>query len=217
MIRTIVCMLALLIAAPPALAQRAGKSEFYLSPVFSNSQAYTFEGGSSAYLDTGVGLALSYAYNFDAHLALGAEISWSSIDYRATVQPALGSITQPVSYRSSIDSRTIRFNGTYNLLASNLTPFMTAGAGWTYIDTGIPSGLPQQYCWYYPWWGQYCGVYTPTSHTTKFSYNAGLGLRLDFGRSFTVRGQVGQQWVDFGGSYGISPLTVWRIDFGTRF
>ncbi len=216
MIRSIVVALAVLLAAP-AFAQRAGKSEFYLSPVFSGSHAYTFEGGSSAYLDTGTGFALGYAYNFDAHFSLGGEISWSSIGYRATIQPGIGNISQPVSYSSWIDSRTIRLTGTYNLLPGNLTPFVTAGAGWTYVDTGIPNGLPQQYCWYYPWWGPYCGVYTPTTTTTKFSYNAGLGLRLDFGRSFTVRGMAGQQWVDFGGNYGVSPLMVWRIDFGTRF
>ena len=99
------------------------------------------------------------------------------------------------------ESSTLRFHGTYNILSGNFTPFVTAGLGWTYIDTNIPSGLPESFCWYYPWWGQYCGTYVPTHDTTKFSYNAGAGLRLDVGTA-VFRFLVNSQWVDFGGSYG---------------
>jgi prepilin-type N-terminal cleavage/methylation domain-containing protein len=49
------------------------------------------------------------------------------------------------------------------------------GLGWTWVDTNIPSGLPETFCWYYPWWGSYCATGTPTHDTTKFSYNLGGG------------------------------------------
>jgi len=56
----------------------------------------------------------------------------------------------------------------------------------------------------------------PTHDTTKFSYNAGAGLRYDVGRGF-FRALVNAQWVDFGGNYGSSNVTQFRIDFGTKF
>ena len=56
----------------------------------------------------------------------------------------------------------------------------------------------------------------PTYSTTKFSYNANAGLRLDVGAG-VFRALVNQQWIDLGGSYGSSSVTQWRIDFGTKF
>ena len=103
----------------------------------------------------------------------------------------------------------------YNVLHPE-TAFVTAGLGWTYIDTNIPSGLPESSCWYYPWWGQYCGTYVPTHDTTKVSYNAGAGLRLD-ACTAVFRFLVNSQWVDFGGSYGSASTLQYRLDLGTKF
>jgi hypothetical protein len=56
----------------------------------------------------------------------------------------------------------------------------------------------------------------PTHSTTKFSYNAGLGLRLDAGKG-VFKFLVNSQWADFGGSYGSASLIQYRLDFGTKF
>jgi hypothetical protein len=56
----------------------------------------------------------------------------------------------------------------------------------------------------------------PTASTTRFSYNGGLGLRLDAGRG-VFRFLVNSQWADFGNSYGSSNVIQYRIDFGTKF
>jgi len=133
------------------------------------------------------------------------------------VQPGVGNnlgITGNINGR--LESRTIRFNGAYNFSSAAFTPLVTGGLGWTWVDTNIPSGLPETFCWYYPWWGQYCATGVPTHNTTKFSYNAGLGLRYDYGRG-VFRALVNQQWIDFGGSYGTNYTTQFRIDFGTKF
>jgi len=217
MLRNNVLFLVLVLAAAPALAQsRAGKSDFYFSPIFTNSQNYTFEGGTSVQTDTGTGFGLGWDYNFDAHWAAGFEFNWGEIDYRATVQPGPGNTNAPTRINGTILTSALKFTGTYNLAAGPLTPFLNFNAGWTYVDTGIPNGLPQNVCWYYPWYGTYCSTVVPTKTTTKFSYGAGLGVRADIGRSFTVRGMVSQQYVDFS-NYGSVPWTVWRIDLGTRF
>jgi Outer membrane protein beta-barrel domain len=207
-------ILALALVALPAQAQttRGGKSEFYIAPVFTDGKNYTFEGGSNARTDTGWGLTFGYAFNFDQKKSLGIEFVWADQDYRANV---VGDNGQTVNINGSLETWTVRFLGTYNFMEGNFTPFVTGGLGWTYLDTNIPTGLPQNVCWYYPWYA-YCTAYVPTATTNKFSYNAGAGLRFELGKGF-IRAMVNQQWMDFGGSYGSDYVTQWRIDFGTKF
>jgi opacity protein-like surface antigen len=145
------------------------------------------------------------------------ELEWTSNDYRATIQPGIGNANVAANLNSSVDTGTVRFLGTYHFSTGPFTPFVTGGAGWSYVDTNIPSGLPQNVCWFYPWVGQVCTGVTPTYSTTRFSYNAGAGLRYNWGPNYFVRGLVNEQWVDFGGSYGTAALTQYRLDFGLRF
>lgn len=211
--------IAALLAAASVQAQstRGNKSEFYLAPVFTDSKNYTFEGGSTARTDTGYGLTLGYAFNFDQHTSLGIEVSWADADYKATVQPGpSNSLNNATDIRGTLETWTVRFLGNYYFMEGNFTPFITGGLGWSYIDTNIPTGLPQNVCWYYPWYGSYCGSYVPTATSTKFSYNAGAGLRMEMGKGF-LRALVNQQWADFGGSYGSTSWTQYRIDFGFKF
>lgn len=211
-------LLAALAAAALAHAQttRGGKGEFYVSPVFTNSKSYNFDGGSTARSDTGYGLTLGYAYNFDQHKALGVEVAWGSADYRATVQPGVGNVNSATDIRGTLDTWTVRFLGNWYLTKGDIAPYITGGLGWTYIDTNIPTGLPQNVCWYYPWYGSYCAAYVPTATSTKFSYNVGAGIRAELGKGF-IRAGVNEQWMDFGGSYGSSAFTQYRIDFGVKF
>jgi hypothetical protein len=216
-IRFVLAAAALLAAASVnAQSTRGGRSEFYVAPVFTDGKSYSFEGGSTARTDTGTGLTLGYAFNFDQHKSLGVEVGWGSQDYRATVQPGVGNNNSTVNVNASLDTWTVRFLGTYNLLEGNFTPFVTGGLGWTYVDTNIPTGLPQNVCWYYPWYGTSCASYVPTATSTKFSYNAGLGLRLDAGKG-VFRFLVNEQWMDLGGGYGSGSVTQYRIDFGFKF
>jgi opacity protein-like surface antigen len=216
---TRLALIGALLAAGSALAQssqRAGKNEIYLAPVFTDGKSYSFEGGSNARTDTGYGLLFGWARNVNPHVTAGVEIEWNNQDYRATVQPGPDNNKLAGTINGTLESRTIRFLGSYNFSSAAFSPLVTGGLGWTWVDTNIPSGLPESFCWYYPWWGSYCGTATPTHNTTKFSYNLGAGLRYDYGRGL-FRAVVNQQWVDFGGSYGSSAVTQFRIDFGTKF
>ena len=216
--RYLILLITALLAAAPAHAQstRGGKGEFYLSPVFTDGKSYSFEGGSTAKTDTGFGITLGYAFNFDQKRALGIEFAWSDQDYVANVQGGTGNLGNNGTIRAALETWTVRFLGTYHFMEGNFTPFVTGGLGWTYIDSNIPTGLPENLCWYYPWYGSYCATYVPTATSTKFSYNAGLGLRMEMGKGF-IRGMVNQQWIDFGGNYGSDSVTQYRIDFGVKF
>ena len=209
---------AVLLASAPAQAQsrRAGHSEIYIAPTFTDGKDYSFEGGSTARTDTGTGLEFGYAFNFNPHFSAGVEFGWVNIDYSANVEPGPNNPNVSGRLNGTVETSSLRFLGTWNILAGNFTPFVTGGLGWTYVDTNIPSGLPDTFCWYYPWYGQYCGTYVPTHDTTKFSYNAGAGLRLDVGKG-VFRALVDNRWVDYGGSYGSSGLLHFRLDFGIKF
>ena len=213
-------LILLLIAATTQVfaqsSNRSQKSEIYMGPVFTDGKNYSFDGGSSAKTDTGFGLSFGYAYNFNRHWAAGIDLVWSEQDYRATVQPGPGNGSTARQINGTLETGTVRFNGTWHMLESNFTPFATGGMGWTYIDTNIPSGLPENVCWAYPWYGGYCTTYVPTASTTRFSYNAGLGLRMELGSGF-VRAMVNEQWMDLGASYGSATVTQYRIEFGIKF
>lgn len=215
-------LLALLVISLGAAAQapsrggRAGSYEFYLSPIFTDSKSYSFDGGTTARTDTGYGFGFGFAKNFDAHWNGAVEFGWGSSYYRTSMQGTGPNAGQTINSSGTIDTSMIRFAGTWNMLASPLTPFATVGAGWTHIYTDLPSGPPQNSCWYYPWWGPVCTTYIPTQNTTKFSYNAGLGVRWDFG-PYLVRGLYNWQSIDTGGAQGQGNWNQIRFDFGMRF
>lgn len=219
MFKTLIIFAALL-AALPAAAQssRSGRGEVYIGPIFTDSKSYSFQGGTTAKTDTGFGINFGYAHNFNSHVQAGMDLAWSEADYRAVVQPGVGNGNNAATISGTLETGTVRFFGTYHILSGPFTPFVTGGMGWTYIDSNIPAGLPEFFCWYYPWYGQYCASYVPTYSTTRFSYNAGAGLRLDAGRG-VFRFLLNSQWMDFGGSYGSGSANViqYRFDFGTKF
>ena len=147
--------LALALAALPAQAQstRGGKSEFYLAPVFTDGENYTFEGGSTASTDTGYGLTLGYAFNFDQHKSLGVEFGMGQPGLPRHRAARRGTTTaRSTSTAPSRPGRCVSSARTTSC-EGNFTPFVTGGLGWTYLDTNIPTGLPQNVCWYYPWYG----------------------------------------------------------------
>lgn len=216
-------LIALVIALSPAPEVRAaesdrtGKWDLLLELNDVAGKTISFDGGTSARTKNSVGFGLGLAYNFNEHWALGGDIVWNSIDYDATIYPAPGNPGAPFSGSGTADTSTFNINGTYNILATALTPFVTGGIGATYIDTNIPTGPAVPVCWWYPWWGYYCGGVVPTKTDTVFTYNVGAGVRWDITRGFFMRGLVSRQWFDIGGAAGTPGFTSYRLDAGFRF
>jgi hypothetical protein len=210
-------LLLLLVPGLAAAQYRKEQWEGYFFPTVTESKNYSFNGGTTVRQDTGFGFGFGFGKNLSPNFNLGGELSWGSANYRANVQPGPGNGMAAGNFNGYIETYNVRFHGTWNVLDGNFTPFLTGGAGWTYIDTNVPNSLPQNVCWYYPWYGTVCGLYQSTAATTRFSYNAGAGLRYDFSREFFGRAWVNFQSVDFGGNYGGTYWTQGRIDLGFKF
>jgi opacity protein-like surface antigen len=195
-------------SAPP----RGGKWEFTVQPQYTESADLSGSSGSRAQIQGAWGFGFGFGYNFNNHLALGGELTWAQADYTRTTAPGVGNPGSSFIRTGTIETSTLRMNGTWNLLASDFTPFATGGIGSTYVDTNIPDGPTQ--CWVDPWYGTYCG--TPTKSNTYFSYNAGVGLRWDVNREFFLRGVYTRQWIDVGGGLGSPAFDQYRIDFGFK-
>jgi opacity protein-like surface antigen len=215
---TLGLVIAMLIAvhAAGAAAQRSGPREgrwdFTLQPQYVDSKSVTGDNGSRADISGDWGFGFGFAYNFSNHLALGGELTWNEANYRARIVPAAGNNNPSFNLSGTMETSTLRVNGTWNILATNFTPFVTGGIGATYVDTNIPNGPTS--CWSDPWWGTYCD--TPTRSNTYFSYNAGAGLRWDVHRQFFLRGVYSRQWIDVGGGTGSPAFDQFRIDFGFK-
>lgn len=199
-------------AAGQGAGPRAGQWDFTLQPQYVDSKSVTGGSGSRADISGDWGFGFGFAYNFSNHLALGGELTWNEANYRATVVPAAGNPGSSFDLAGTMETSTLRMNGTWNILATNFTPFVTGGIGATYVDTNIPNGPTQ--CWVDPWYGTYCS--TPTRSNSYFSYNAGAGLRWDLNRSFFMRVVYTRQWIDVGGAAGSPGFDQFRIDFGFK-
>lgn len=207
----------LLACAVGASAQnfpRAQKWEFTLQPQYTTSQSFSGSDGSSAKLDSALGFGLGFAYNLNNHFSVGGEFVWSQGDYTATYADANTPSTTATS-KGTMWSNTLRMNATWNILASDITPFVSGGLGSTYVNSNIPNGFPSNTCYWDPWYGYICGTYTPTKSATELSWMAAAGMRWDVSRDFFMRALVLRLWIDANGA--TPSFDQYRIDFGFKF
>jgi len=196
---------------------REKKWEFTLQPQYVHGQTFDSGNGSGGTVNSSLGFGMGIAYNLSNHLSLGGDFFWNSASYTATVAPAAGNGGGPYTVQGTLQTSTIRFDATWNFLASDITPFVTGGIGSTYINTNIPNGPQTPVCWYDPWWGYYCGSYVPTKAAYYVSYSGGAGVRWDLDRSVFVRALFNRMWIDAGSSVGTVSVDQYRIDVGFKF
>lgn len=193
--------LALLLCSAAALAERQPGWDFGGEVLYQFSQDVDFKGGSKAHLDDDLGLALSFTYRFNPRFELLFGVDWNSVDYNADIAPAPTSPGGPIlgsgfSVEGSIEYWTPRVGVNFNLLEGDLTPYATAGVGWSFIDTNVPQGRPQSACWWDPWYGYICGTFQNTKSIDELTYNVGVGLRWDLGGALSLRFGYERHWID---------------------
>lgn len=210
------------LAALPASAQepapRGRSNEYSLNLHVVGSKDYAFEGGAAARNDGGAGVSLSIARNLNNHFAVGAEAAWSVFNYRARVVPGAGNPAAGFESEGDAEMVALRLHATWYLLSGPTTPFLTAGAGVTFLDPEFDSGPPANACWIYPWYGQVCGAGAPENTLTRLGYTAGAGLRVDLPHNWGFfRLFVGGEWIHFSEASSPVGYAQVRADFGARF
>jgi opacity protein-like surface antigen len=190
---------------------RAGTWDFFMPLTYNPAFSWNGEGGSFVDLNATWGFGFGFGYNFSDHFQLNGLFSWAARNYTATYTTNIGQVGQ---YSNTEYSSTFSVNGIYYLLAGNISPFVTAGIGWTYIDTSIPNGPSSGQCWWDPWYGYVCGTYYPTKTQADWSYSVGLGVRFDLAPQFSLQPSYNKAWVNLNNAGGSSPyFDIWRVDF----
>jgi hypothetical protein len=188
---------------------RADSWEFHLPLIYAADAEFSGNRGSSVEFNDDVGISLGGAYNVTDRLQLGALIDWNSRSYDATVVRGDGSVSR---YNSYMESSTISLNGTFFLLKGNISPFLTGSIGYTFVDTNIENGPPEDVCWWDPWWGYVCNEYVPTRTESDLSYGAGVGLRVDMNEFFSLECSYNKSWIDIDNASETPDFDMWRLD-----
>ncbi len=153
-----------------------------------------FENGSVLDIDSEWGWGFTVGWNWTEKWNLAYKFTLVKPDYAATIVPEDTEIP-PQTINFTMSKYAHQFNVTYHFLQGPLTPYIQAGAGWTKLDSNIINQPPVTGCWWDPWWGYICSTTWSTYDTTKFSYNAGLGLRWDVNGALFLRGSYNREFV----------------------
>jgi opacity protein-like surface antigen len=214
--RYLVTLAALCGACPlAAYADRDVGWEFGGDLIYQDSQDIDFEGGTTASLDSDVGVALTFGYRFSEKLELTFGLDWSTIDYTANIVTDLPGVT--VGVDGDMEAFTPRVGVNFNFMDGPITPYVTGSIGYSFIDTNIPDGPAQGTCWWDPWWGYICDTWQPTKSTEEFTYSAGLGLRWDVNDAWTMRFAYEKHWLDAGKATSTPDFDQLKLGVSIRY
>jgi opacity protein-like surface antigen len=207
---------ALLLATTAHGQERDPGWDFGLDLMYQDSQSATFEGGSTIDTESDYGLSASFGYRINPHLEVGLSLDWQDIDYRATLVPQAAP-SRTADVRASLEAFTPRAYANFNFMKGPFTPYVTGAVGWSFVDTNIPSGLPQDYCWFDPWWGPVCVRDQPTASVDELVYDLGVGVRLDLQSSFSLRLAYERHWVDYENATSTPEFDQFKLGVIVRY
>ena len=198
-----------------AEGSRGPGMEFGLDVIYQLSQDIDFNGGSSASLDDDFGITATFGYRFNSNLELQVALDWQDTDYDVDLVTDPGGLH--LSGNGSLESFTPRVSVQYNFMPGDFTPFVSAGIGWSFIDTNIPEGRPQNVCWWDPWWGYVCGTVQDSKDIDGFEYQVGAGLRWDFSPGYSMRFAYEKHWIDIDEATSTPDVDQFRLGFVFRY
>jgi opacity protein-like surface antigen len=211
-------LLATLLLAPAAFAQsadRAGTWETRLDIVYNNSSDWDFAGGTTAEIDSDTSFLIGFGYHLNDNLELGGNFTFGQTDYTADIvgdEPG-----EIFGVRGEYESTSLLFDATWNFLPGAFSPFVSASAGWAWVDTNIATGPPQTGCWWDPWWGYVCSTFQDTKSLDGFSYGFDVGARYDFSDTIAVHASYRMMWVDLDNASGTPDIDGFRLGLGWKF
>ena len=215
--RTLIALAALAAVSTQAGAQSAGRDtgwEYGGYLIYVGSTDIDFNGGTTADFEDDFGLRFVAGYRFDSRLELEFALDYQSVDYDGTIQSA-DTPGLAVDVRGEYESFTPRANVTYNFMDGDITPYVTGGIGWAFIDTNIPEGRVEIGCWWDPWYGEICVPVQDTRSTDAFVYQLGAGVRWDAASNWSVKLGYEKQWFDLDHASSTPDLDL--INLGVVF
>lgn len=200
---------------------RAEKWQFYLAPQFTNSKLLQFDNGAEADINEQSSWAFGIGYNVNEHIELNLAFSAGNSNYSGTriidnTPEDPDNPNGPQDFTANLYTSTIKFDFTYNLLKSDLTPFIGANIGSTYIDSGVPTGNVITGCWWDPWWGYVCYPTAQTYTSTELTYGASLGVRYDINNKLFIKAGASKNYLDINSSNS-ADFTTYQFAFGLMF
>jgi opacity protein-like surface antigen len=224
---TLVALLTLATTLLPALAQipnvtepfsRQQRTEVYGIGQYLHSEDINFNGPTGVNVplkmdDTGLG-GFGIAYHFNDYLGIHVDFMFGGATFHGTVP-----LEQGGNFNVNQDAfiQTGRLNLDYNIINRRLTPFVTAGIGYQYIETELKNLPPVGYCWWDPWWGYVCGTGQPYAWQTDFTWNAGGGVRWNITDNLMVKAMVGATWLEYSGTHGVTTQIEGIFSIGWSF
>lgn len=183
--------------------------------VYQTSHDISFNGGSHAELDDDLGLAVTFGYRLSSRLELQFSLDWQTVNYDATVISDIAGLS--FSARGDLESITPRASFNFNFLEGDITPYVTGGVGYSFIDTNIPDAPPQTACWWDPWWGHVCDTFQSTRNVEEFTYQAGVGLRWDLSPGYTMRLAYEKHWLDLSEATSTPSFDQFKLGIVFRY
>jgi opacity protein-like surface antigen len=215
--RSYLTALGLVMCSGTAIADREPGWDFGGELLYQFSQDVGFEGGSRANIDDDIGIALTFGYRFTPRLELIFGFDWNDVDYDINVAPGDARAGVGFGANGSFESWTPRMGLNFNFLESNLTPYVTGGIGWAFIDTNIPNAPAQTACWWDPWFGYYCGTFQSTRSIDEFVYNLGAGVRWDVSKTLSLRLGYEAHWIDLSSANGTPGFDQVKLGVAARY
>jgi len=208
---------ALVLLAVPGMAQIDREESWEVGFTLLDLSSVDVRGanGSSLQVDDETGFGFSGAYNFTNRLAAGLDISFSDPAYVATLVPDGPGPSEFISAELGVD--VIHFKGIFNILDTEVTPFVELGAGWTYVDSNIVEGYGGSVCWWDPWWGYICNSYYDTYTETQTSFSYAVGVRWDMNRDMVLRASWGVMDIDTSRALEDIEIDTIQLTFAWKF
>jgi len=192
-------------------AARWGLSEFYIGGAYMGGGSNSLENSPIELdFDDDWGLTLGGGYHLSNHLYVGGELLFAKSTFSGT------STEDDTSLQQSMRQWGITGGFEYNLLEGPLTPYLSAGLGFTYLETDDPTRDPAYICrpGFYGWW---CDWYYPVYSDWFFTYYAGVGLRWDISDRSVVRLSYKLNWISASGVTSQVRQDMLAITYGGKF
>jgi opacity protein-like surface antigen len=163
--------------------------------------------------DTGLG-GFGVAYHFNDFLAVHADLMFGNATFSGDLPVETGGTFH---VKQDAFLQTGRFNVDYNIINRRLTPFVTAGIGYQYMETELENLPPATVCWWNPWWGWICQTGHAHAWETDFTWNVGAGIRWNITDQLFIKATGGAQWLEYGGAKGVTTQIEGIFAIGWAF